>query len=62
MDKKLISLMVCPMCKGALKFDKEAQELICKFDGLAYQVKDGIPVMLVEEARPLTVDEKLAKK
>lgn len=61
MDKKLISLMVCPMCKGALKFDKDAQELICKFDGLAYQIKDGIPVMLVEEARSLTVDEKLAK-
>ncbi|EAT13317.1 Trm112 family protein [Bermanella marisrubri] len=61
MDKKLISLMVCPMCKGALKYDKDAQELICKFDGVAYQIKDGIPVMLAEEARPLTVDEKLAK-
>ncbi|WP_396586305.1 Trm112 family protein [Bermanella sp. R86510] len=61
MDKKLIALMVCPLCKGSLKFDKEQHELVCKFDGLAYPIKDGIPDMLIESARKLSVDEKLAK-
>jgi len=61
MDKKLLSLLVCPLCKGNLILDKEKQELICKFDGLAYKIDDEIPVMLPEKARPLTADEKLAK-
>jgi uncharacterized protein YbaR (Trm112 family) len=61
MDKKLLSLLVCPLCKGNLILDKEKQELICKFDGLAYKIDDEIPVMLAEKARPLTADEKLAK-
>lgn len=61
MDKKLLSLLVCPLCKGNLIHDKEKQELICKFDGIAYKIDDEIPVMLPEKARPLTTDEKLAK-
>ncbi len=61
MDKKLLSLLVCPVCKGALKLDKEKSELVCKLDGLAFQVEDEIPVMMAENARVLSVDEKLAK-
>ena len=59
MDKELLALLVCPLCKGKLKYDREAQELICLFDGLAYPIRDGIPVMLPEEARTLSADEKL---
>lgn len=54
MDKKTLSILVCPKCQSKLEFDKKAQELICENDQLAYPVKDGIPVMLVEEARSLT--------
>ncbi len=61
MDKKLLSLLVCPVCKSTLKLDREKNELICKADALAFQIEDGIPVMLQEKARPLSTDEKLAK-
>jgi len=61
MDKKLLSLLVCPVCKGQLQYDKEKSELICKFDGVAYKIDDEIPVMLAEKGRKLSVDEKLAK-
>ncbi len=60
-DKKLLSILVCPVSKAPLEYDKENQELICKASGLAYPVKDGIPVMLESEARKLTADEKLKK-
>ena len=53
MDKKLLELVVCPRCKGKLEYDKKAGELICKTDALAYPVRDGIPVMLEDEAREL---------
>ncbi|MBB3191583.1 Trm112 family protein [Halomonas cerina] len=59
MDKELLAMLVCPLCKGKLKYDREAGELRCHYDGLAYPVRDGIPVMLPEEARVMTVDEKL---
>ncbi len=59
LDKKLLSILVCPLCKGALRYEREANELVCKVDGLAYPVKDEIPVMLATEARALTIDEKL---
>jgi len=61
MDKKLLSLLVCPICKGTLKLNKEKNELVCRADALAFQIDDGVPVMLQEKARPLTTDEKLAK-
>ena len=54
MDKKLLDILVCPKCKGELKYDKKANELICEKDALAYAVRDGIPVMLEEEARHLS--------
>ena len=58
-DKKLISILVCPVSKAPLEYDEEKQELVCKASGLAYPVRDGIPVMLEDEARQLTADEKL---
>jgi len=59
MDKKLLDILVCPICKGPLLYDKAQQELICKADRLAYPIRDDIPVMLEEEARQLAADEEL---
>jgi hypothetical protein len=61
LDVKLLDILVCPVSKAPLEYDKEANELVCKASGLAYPVRDGIPVMLESEARQLSVDEKLAK-
>jgi uncharacterized protein YbaR (Trm112 family) len=61
MDKQLSDMLVCPNCKGQLKLDKEAQELLCTFDGLAFPVRDGVPVMLEQEARKMSEEEKLDK-
>lgn len=58
LDEKLLSILVCPVSKAALEYDRQKQELICKASGLAYPVRDGIPVMLEEEARTLTEEEK----
>ena len=58
-DKKLLSILVCPVSKAPLEYDEASDELICKASGLAYPVRDGIPVMLESEARQLTADEKL---
>ena len=58
-DKKLLSILVCPVSKAPLEYDRENQELVCKASGLAYPIRDGIPVMLEGEARQLTADEKL---
>ncbi len=58
-DKKLLSILVCPVSKAPLEYDREKQELVCKASGLAYPIRDGIPVMLENEARQLTTDEKL---
>jgi uncharacterized protein len=55
-DKKLFEILVCPLCKG--KLTPKKQELICVFDRLAYPIRDGIPVMLENEARQLTLEEK----
>lgn len=59
LDRKLLSILVCPVSKAPLAYDEEHDELVCKASGLAYPVRDGIPVMLEEEARQLTADEKL---
>ena len=61
MDKKLLSVLACPCCKGELQYDQERQELICRVDAMAFPIRDGIPVMLETEARTLTTDEKLDK-
>lgn len=57
-DPKLLEILVCPLTKAALIFDREAQELISVGAGLAYPIRDGIPIMLADEARPLRDDEK----
>ena len=59
LDKKLLQILVCPVTKAPLDYDEAKQELVCKASGLAYPVRDGIPVLLESEARPLTADEKL---
>ncbi|MDO9471038.1 MAG: Trm112 family protein [Nitrosomonas sp.] len=51
MDARLLDILVCPLCKGSLIYKKEDKELICKPDRLAFAIKDGIPIMLAEEAR-----------
>jgi uncharacterized protein YbaR (Trm112 family) len=57
MDKRLLDILVCPVTKGPLIYDKDRQELVSKAARLAYPIRDGIPVMLEEEARPLTEEE-----
>jgi uncharacterized protein YbaR (Trm112 family) len=57
MDRKLLALLVCPVTKGSLQYDKKGQELLSKSARLAYPVRDGIPVMLEEVARKLTSKE-----
>jgi uncharacterized protein len=52
-DPRLLEILVCPITKGPLEYDREAGELISRSAGLAYPVRDGIPIMLPEEARPL---------
>lgn len=58
LDKKLLSILVCPVTKAPLVWDAEQQELVCVASGLAYPVRDGIPVMLESEARQISLDEK----
>ncbi|MGB2831821.1 MAG: Trm112 family protein [Methylotenera sp.] len=60
MDTKLLQILVCPVTKGPLIYDKAKNELISKSARLAYPIKDGIPVMLEEEARKLADDEEIA--
>lgn len=57
MDKKLLEILVCPVTKGPLHYDKKNQELISRSARLAYPIRDGIPVMLEDEARPISAEE-----
>lgn len=57
MDKRLLDILVCPVCKGPLVYDQAAEELICKGDRLAYPIREGIPVMLEDQARVLESKE-----
>ncbi len=59
MDAKLLEILVCPVCKGPLLYRKTENELICKADRLVYPIRDGIPVMLEEEARELKPGEEV---
>lgn len=61
MDKQLLSMLVCPQCTGKLKYDNDSNELLCTFDGLAFAINDGVPVMLESEARRMSEEEKLEK-
>jgi uncharacterized protein YbaR (Trm112 family) len=57
MNPKLLEILVCPVCKGALTWKKAAAELVCPACRIAYPIRDDIPVMLPEEARPLESEE-----
>jgi uncharacterized protein YbaR (Trm112 family) len=59
MDKKLLEILACPVCKGPLVYREKAAELICKVDRLAYPIRDDIPVMLEDEARKLPAEEEV---
>ncbi len=56
-DPKLLDILVCPLSKSTLRYDRERQELVSETAGLAYPIRDGIPIMLVDEARTLGEDE-----
>ena len=56
-DPKILEILVCPLTKGPLQYDRQAQELISEQAGLAYPIRDGIPIMLVDEARQLGGDD-----
>ena len=56
-DKKLLAILVCPICKGALTYEKVTEELICHAEKLAFPIQDDIPIMLESEARPLETGE-----
>ena len=57
-DPKLLEFLVCPVTKGPLSYDAARQELISREAGLAYPIRDGIPIMLPDEARPLSEEER----
>lgn len=57
MDKHLLEILACPVCKGELTFDSANQELICRFDRIAYPIINEIPIMLETRARRLSIDE-----
>lgn len=58
MDRRLLDIIACPVCKGELVVVEEKQELVCKFDRLAYPIREGIPVLLESEAREISLEEK----
>ncbi|MGY8869315.1 MAG: Trm112 family protein [Pseudomonadales bacterium] len=62
MDKKLLDILVCPVSKAPVEYNAETNELVCRTSGLAYPVRDDIPVMLESEARTLTSEERLKDK
>ncbi len=57
MDHRLLEIVACPVCQGKLSYDKNTQELVCKFDRLAYPIRKGIPVLLEPEARAINMEE-----
>jgi uncharacterized protein len=56
-DARLLEILACPVCKGPLQSQRDPEQLVCRFDRLAFPVRDGIPVMLEGEARALAVDD-----
>ena len=61
MDQKLLEILVCPVTKGPLRYDRARQELVSRSAGLAYPIRDAIPIMLESEARHLSEDEREAE-
>ena len=62
MDSRLLEILACPICKGPLKYQRDAEVLVCRMDRLAYPVRDDVPVMLEEEARQLGGDDPLLER
>ena len=62
MDARLLEILACPICKGTLKYQRDARVLVCRLDRLAYPIRDGVPVMLEEEARQLAADDPLLER
>lgn len=60
MDKKLFEILACPLCKGDVQHHQQQNELVCRLCGVAFPIRDEVPVMLEKEARTLTTDERLA--
>ncbi len=60
-DPKLLEILVCPVCKGRLTYDRDRNELVSKVAGLAYPIRGGVPIMLIAEARELSPEERDAK-
>lgn len=60
--RQLKSLLVCPLCKGEVDIQEQNQEIWCRADGLAFPIRDDIPVMLADEARTLTTDERASSR
>lgn len=54
MESRLLDILVCPLCKSPLRHDRQQKELICRADRLAFPIRDGVPIMLEDEARTLT--------
>lgn len=62
MDSRLLDILACPVCKGPLVYRPRAEVLVCRADRLAYPIRDGIPVMLDDEARTLPADDALLER
>lgn len=62
MDTRLLDIIACPLCKGPVVHLRGEALLVCRIDRLAYPVRDGVPIMLVEEARPLAPDDPLLER
>ena len=57
LNPEILDVIVCPVCKGKLQYDKNAKVLICKFDKLKFSIKDGTPIMIENEAKPLNKED-----
>ena len=62
MDSRLLEILACPICKGPLKFQRAAQVLVCRADRLAFPIREGVPMMLEEDARSLVHDDPLLER
>ena len=60
-DRKLLEILVCPVTKGTLVYDRDKQELVSRRAGLAYPIRNGVPIMIASEARELSEDERLGR-
>ena len=62
MDTRLLDIMACPVCKGPVQYRRSEQVLVCRLDRLSYPIRDGVPVMLEEEAKLLSADDPLLER